>query len=255
MFKTGRLPRQHNPAVPHLSSLIAGQKLPPPPSTVNYLAAMPNSLGMMLNDQLGDCTCAAIYHAIQVWTFVASGHMQTNPDSDVLKTYEEFCGYDPMDPSTDQGGVEQYVLADWLNEGAPLADGTTNKLAAWVEVDVRNTNDIKRVIDDCGVCYIGFEVPSNIMPQNAPPPSVWKVQAGSRIIGGHAVVLAGYDSSEANLISWGGKYSMTWDFFEHYTDEAYALVDVDWVKSTGKTPLGMSLQTLTTQMQALKLHH
>jgi hypothetical protein len=255
MLKTGRLPRQFNPMVPHLSALIAGKRLPPPPSTVNYLASMPNDLGMMLNSTLGCCTIAGIYHSIQVWTHVASSHMQTNPDSDVLKVYESFCGYDPSHPSTDQGGVEQDVLGDWLNEGVPLGNGGTNKLAAFIEVDVRNETDIKRVIDECGVCYIGFNVPSNIMPDNAMPPAVWKVQPGAQIIGGHCVVLAGYDANVAHLISWGQKYEMTWDFFQKYTDEAYSLVDIDWVKATGKTPLGMSLSTLTTQMNALKIHH
>lgn len=249
-FKMGRKPRTFRPQVPHLSALIAGEALPAPPASVDYLTTMPGSLGMMLNDSLGDCTCAAVYHAIQVWT-AHTGTLQTNPDSDVLSIYEKFCGYVPGNPNTDQGGIEQVVLGDWLTQGVPTGCGD-NKLAAWVEVDPRNTDDIKRVIDDCGVCYIGFDVPANIMPDNAPPPSVWTYVPNSPIIGGHAVVLAGYNDNVADLISWGGKYSMTWEFFHEYTEEAYALVDKDWVTATGKTPLGMSLDTLTSQMDAMK---
>lgn len=251
MYRMGRKPRTFRPNVPHLSALIGGQTLPAPPASVDYLSKMPSSLGMFLNDQLGDCTCAAVYHAIQVWTF-ATGTMQTDPDSDVLAIYEKFCGYVPGNPATDQGGIEQNVLHDWLTQGVPTLTGT-NKLYGWVEVDPRNHTDIMRVINECGVCYIGFDVPSNILPPDgAPPPNVWTYQPGADIEGGHAVVLAGYNASELMLISWGAKYSMTWEFFDNYVMETYALVDADWVKSTGETPLGMSMQTLNQQMDSMR---
>ena len=55
-FKLGRLARGHNPAIPHLSALVAGQTLPPPPPSVDYTAQMPANLGMMMNDTLGEST-------------------------------------------------------------------------------------------------------------------------------------------------------------------------------------------------------
>ena len=100
-FMLGRLARAHDPRIPHLSALLAGKTLPPPPAQVDYTKGMPKNLGMMLNDTLGDCTCAAVYHAIQVWTFNASKGkaIDTEPDSDVEKLYELACGYKPS-----QGG-------------------------------------------------------------------------------------------------------------------------------------------------------
>lgn len=256
-LKLGRKPRIFNPAVPHMSALMSSRDrrhIGPPPATADYLSKLPNDVGMMLNDQLGDCTCAGIYHALQVWTGNVA-QMQTNADVCVQRTYEMFCGYDPNNPGSDQGGIEQDVLKDWQVQGVPLTvGGTSNKLAAWLEVDPRNIDDVKRTINDCGLCYIGFDVPENILPADgSPPPNVWSIDPNAQIIGGHCVVLGAYDDAGAGLISWGNpRFKMTWDFFRQYTSEAYALVDEDWVDATGKTPLGMSLTDLTALMAALK---
>jgi hypothetical protein len=255
-YKLGRLHRSYDPRVPHLSALRAGQTLPPPPAAIDYTINMPQNLGMMLNDTLGDCTCAAVYHAIQVWTFNASKgeNMVTEPDKDVEKLYILACGYNPRVGGEGPGGNEQHVLTYLLKTGAPV--GPTGKLkqkiAAFVEVDPRNINDVKQTIADCGVAYIGFNVPAFLMPANAPPPAVWNVQStDTNIIGGHAVVLAGYDANGARVISWGQYYTMTWAFFSQYVDEVYAIADNDWIEAKGTTPGGLSLAELEQQMQAL----
>lgn len=255
----GRKPRTFNPRVPHMSALMAPLKsLPPPPPTMDWLSALPDDLGMMMNDQLGDCTCAAVYHAIQVWTFNASGKLDTEPDQDVLRLYELACGYNPADPSTDQGGIEQDVLGYWKLHGAPLGAVTghrhqqlVNKLAAFVEIDPRVTDDVKHGIADCGLVYIGFQVPAFLM--DGEPPAVWDVNpsADNSIIGGHAIVLPSYDSAGLGLISWGAKYKMTWGFFAQFVDEVYAPADPDWISAKGTTLAGLTLAELEAQMAAI----
>ena len=128
-----------------------------------------------------------------------------------------------------------------------------NKIAAFVEVDPRNTDDVKRTIAECGLAYIGFNVPQSVQPAGQNPPAVWDyVPSQSSIVGGHAVILAGYDSNGARVISWGQYYTMTWNFFAHFVDEVYAIADRDWVEKTGNTPGGLTLDQLESQMQALK---
>jgi hypothetical protein len=256
-FKLGRLKRAFDPRIPHMSALLAGRTLPAPPPSIDYTKGMPTNLGMMLNDTLGDCTCAAVYHAIQVWSFNASGTIDTEPDSDVEKLYELACGYNPKTPGEGPGGNEQHVLTYLLRTGAPFGpSGTTfNKIAAFVEVDPRVTGDVKSTIADCGVAYIGFNVPAYIMPAGQDPPLVWDytpADANAKIVGGHAVVLAGYDANGARVISWGAYYTMTWAFFAKWVDEVYAIATQNWVNAKGTTPAGLSLQALEVQMQALK---
>jgi hypothetical protein len=55
----------------------------------------------------------------------------TEPDSDVLKLYEEACGYKPNDTASDRGGNELSFL---LWRGAPIGDATqVDKIVAFVE--------------------------------------------------------------------------------------------------------------------------
>src|SRR5690348_16644723 len=138
--KLGRRPRARSPRVAHMSALTAGRVLPPPPPAADYLSALPDDLGVMLNSELSCCTCSAVYHAIQVWTANAAAAMDTEPDAEVLRLYELACGYVPADPSTDQGGVEQHVLRYWLRRGAPVTTGL-NRLGAFVEIDPRAIDD------------------------------------------------------------------------------------------------------------------
>ncbi len=256
-YKLGRLRREFDPRVPHLSALLAGKTLSPPPPSVDWTKGMPPNLGMMLNDTLGDCTCAAVYHAIQVWSFNGSGQIDTEPDSDVEKLYELACGYNPNTPGEGPGGNEQHVLKYLLTRGAPTgpSGGTTNKITAFVEVDPRVTDDVKRTINDCGVAYIGFNVPAYIMPPGGDPPAVWDYkpsEANAKIVGGHAVVLAGYNGNGFRVISWGQYYTMTLAFFGKWVDEVYAIADQTWISAKGTTPGGLSLTQLEQQMQALK---
>jgi hypothetical protein len=249
-MKLGRKPRIWNPAVPHWSALKMARAPIKVPAATDYTAGLPADLGMMLNDTLGDCTCAAIYHARQVWSNAAQGAIDTQPDAEVEAAYEQFCGYVPGDPSTDRGGNEQSVLTDWVKLGAPLAGGV-DKLARFIEVDPTNAGDVDRAIYECGGVYIGLNVPAFLMAGT--PPAIWDVDpAGDNsIVGGHAVFVAGYSLGGVKLISWGSVYEMTWAFWRQFVEESYALADNEWIKAKGLTPLGLSLAQLEAQMQAL----
>lgn len=251
--KYGRLPRARNPAVPHYSAIVAGRRqlLTAAPPSADYAQGMSASLGAMLNDTLGDCTCAGAGHSRQVWTFNANPPMETPSDSAVESLYEQACGYVPGDPSTDQGGLEQSVLTYWMNKGF---DG--QELTAFVEVDPANLNDVRQVIFDCGLAYIGFNVPAFLEQNGMVPGSTWDVDPSGdqSIVGGHCVVLPGYSSPAATfrVISWGSLYTMTAAFFAAFVDEVYGLVDSDWIKATGLTPAGLSITQWQAQMAALQ---
>ena len=254
--KLGRLARGHDKRIPMLHDLLAGAAQPTPPAALDYTKGMPANLGMMLNNTLGDCTCAAFYHALQVWSFNCGAPIDTQPDKDVELLYEKACGYKPSGGGEGPGGNEQKVLTYILRDGAPSGPSGTQvkKIAAFVEVAVANQENIKGTIADCGVCYIGFNVPQFIMPPGKPPLSVWDVdpKGDNTIVGGHAVVLAGYNAAGARVISWGQYYTMTWTFFEKFVDEAYAIADPDWITAKNTTPGGLTLAQLEAAMKALK---
>lgn len=262
-FKLGRKARTYHPAVPHLSALRAGAPSSAPPASVNNTVGLPTDLGQMLNNTLGDCTCAGYYHALQVWSVAAGKACLTEPDGEVEALYEACGGYVPGDPSTDNGCVEQDVLQYLLNTGAPMAAGSPHKLLAFYEVDSRNLDDVRWTICDCALAYIGFEVPAYLMETLTAPGSVWGLpgeagipaNADTTIEGGHCIILPGYQPA-GNFagISWGSAgYQLTPGFIGEFVDEIYGLLDGEYLLATGKTPGGLTIAQWQQQVKPLQI--
>lgn len=260
-MKLGRLPRAYDPRVPHhaaLKAMLRANAVARPAllDRVDHVAGLPADLGAMLNTELGDCTCAAFYHFLQVITQQALGYTVTEPDSCVLQMYEEAAGYRHSDPSTDKGAVEQDVLRYLLNTGAPMSDGTRHTIRSYVEIDVTNLDDVMECVQEFGACYIGLSVPSGFMEDVGNTVRVWDARPNyGAIEGGHAVIITGFNraAQTLDLISWGTRWTMTFSFWRKYVDEAYALVDY-WLieQQNGRTPYGLDLATLDGLSSALR---
>jgi hypothetical protein len=181
---------------------------------------------MMLNDTLGDCTIAGVGHAIQVWT-LAKGNEVTVADSTVLQYYEQWDGYNPNNPSSDQGGVELDVLNDWRQQGS--AD---HPLLAYADPDPQDSLHVQQAIWLFGGLYIGLQLPTSAQTQD-----VWDVGSGPNgepgSWGGHCVFVPDYDADTLTCITWGQLKKMTWGFWGTYCDEAHALLSTDWKPQAG----------------------
>lgn len=253
-YKLGRTRRRFDNRIPHFSHLKFLGALVSIPAYVDNTIKMNPDCGLMLNDSLGDCTCAAFYHAVQVWSACATPSELTEPDACVLQMYEEATGYNPGDAPTDQGADEQSILKYLLNTGAPMNNEQRNKIQAFVEIDPTNIPDVQRAIYECGVAYIGINLPNSVMNNANDATKPWDVGGDESIAGGHAVVLVGYDT-DANLfklISWGTMYHATEAFILKFCEEAYGMADATWIKSTGLTSAGLSLDALDALMQSIK---
>jgi hypothetical protein len=238
----GRQPRVFRPQL-NLSAVIGAARKPPPiPASLNNGDGMPTDWGMMLNDRLGDCTCAAFYHFLQLVSHKSRHWTVTEPDERVKELYREAAGYVDGDASTDNGAVEQNVLAHLRDTGAPIdpVDGRTrHKILGFAEVNHRLLDDVRRAIYVGGAAYIGFDVPVYLMQRLQ---HTWDVDPGgdNRVEGGHAVILTGYDPAGFRVISWGVEYYMTNAFFQSWTEETYLIADPTWLDVTGRTPANMS---------------
>ncbi|MGA2890321.1 MAG: hypothetical protein ABSE51_19935 [Terracidiphilus sp.] len=213
--------------------------LPPPPPSADWTKGI-TAWGIMLNDTLGDCTIAGAGHAIQVWSANA-GSETTVTDSDIETAYEQWDGYDPSDPSTDQGGVELDVLNDWRKSG--LAG---HKLLAFAAANQANLDEIRQAIALFGGVYIGVSLPLTAQGQAewiiAPDNGSGNAAAGSW--GGHCVFVVGYDETTFTCISWGQLIKITLPFWQAYCDEAYALIGADWINTGGQAPSGLDASQL-----------
>ena len=243
--KLGKQTAHHDSRFPMLSKYTAS--LPPAPAATSYDSKITN-LGMMLNNTLGDCTCAAVGHVIQQWTAEAQKKQVIIPDPDILKLYEVVGHYNPDNPKTDRGAIEINVLNYWLAN--PFVG---NKLSAFCALEPQNLQDIKDAVYIFGNCYIGLQ-----MPLSAQGQTVWTLPPGGATgkgapgsWGGHAVPIVAYDARGLTCITWGELIRMTWQFWNAYCDEAYGLLSPDWI-AAGKAPSGFDSQQLITDMGELK---
>jgi hypothetical protein len=249
--RLGKRAAKHDPRTLQLGKYLTSD-IPAPPASVNNSYGI-TSWGMMLNDQLGDCTIAGCGHAVQAWT-AANGNELTLPDSVILSYYETWDGYVLGDPSTDQGGVEVNVLNNWRKYGFGYRKGHVGSdiLYAYADPSPGNVTHIKQAISLFGGVYIGIELPITAQSQ-----TIWDVVGNPQTDpnsapgswGGHCVWVLGYDANYLTCVTWGGLLKMTWAFWAAYCDESHALLSHDFVKLIGKSPSGFDLDTLKQDLQ------
>lgn len=246
--KLGKLPPKHDPRTLMLSRYLL-PTLPPPPLSVDFAAAIP-SWPMYENDQIGDCTCAAVGHMIEAWSRAASRVCTIIPNSAVLKAYEDIAGYVPGDDSTDAGANELDVLNYWRKTG--VGD---HHISAFVGVDPKNINHVKQAMFLFGGLYIGLDLPASAQDQNiwdVPPEGpIGDGEVGSW--GGHAVNAVRYDAAGPTVVTWGMLVRMTWAFWMTYCAEAWAILTPDWIEANGKSPGGFQYSLLQRDLILVEL--
>lgn len=243
--RLGKKPARHDPRTLQMANYLL---LPPIPATQDWTKKASSAWGMMLNDELGDCTCAAVGHAIQSWTANAGPKEITISDKEVVAAYSAITGYDPGDPSTDQGAVEMDVLRYWRKKGIG-----GHKIQAYVALEPKNHEHARAAVDLFGGAYIGVSLPISAQKQ-----SVWSVPPGGPTgqgapgsWGGHAVIVLAYDSHGLTCITWGARKKLTWSFWDTYCDESYAMISPDWVAKNKPSPEGFDLAALQTDLKAV----
>jgi hypothetical protein len=248
----GKQRARHDPRTLQLADYLDTTKLAPAPPAVDWGKKIPaNGWGMMLNDSIGDCTCAAAAHLIQDWTS-NDGELVTLSDDAVLSAYEAVSGYDPKTGKHDDGAVEIDVLNYWRKKG--IGD---HKFDAYVALEPHNHEHIRDSINLFGGCYIGLALPVSAQRQRT-----WTVPPGGATgpgapgsWGGHAVIIVAYNPRRVTCITWGQEKQMTWGFLDAYCDEAYALLSVDdWLHGDKQAPNGLDLETLRNDLEQIKDH-
>jgi hypothetical protein len=193
--------------------------LPTPPATLDNSGKVP-TWPMFGNDTLGDCTCAAAGHMVQLWTTL-TGNPVTPTQTQVVAMYEAITG------GADTGAQEVSVLKYWRKH--PLDN---HSVAAFVKLDLKNRPYIEVAASLFGGVYIGLALPGALDPRNL---AVWDVPASGPVgpwapTDGHAVNIVGYDAAGLTAITWGRVQRMTWNFWDAYCDEAWALLSKDFLQ-------------------------
>lgn len=247
MFKLGKNPAIHDPRTLQMAKYLPATAIAPPPASANYDSKVA-SWPMMMNDTLGDCTCACAGHMIEEWTTYV-GNAYTPPDAAVLKAYEAVGGYKPGQPETDRGAQVIDVLNYWRKTG--LAN---HKILAYVSLEPKNHDQVKDAVELFGNCYLGVQLPISAQKQ-----TVWAVPPGGPTgtgapgsWGGHAIPVVAYDVRGLTVVTWGALKRMTWTFLDTYCDEAFAVLSQDFINKKGIAPNQFKLAELQADLQLIE---
>jgi hypothetical protein len=246
--KLGRKAPRRDARTLQLANYVDHGVLPHVPPKFDWNRAV-KTWPVMLNDRLGDCTCACTGHVIQCWTANA-GQEVILPDDDILRLYEAVSGYDPATGTNDDGAVELDVLNYWRQNGV-----AGHKIGAYVALEPMNHDHLRIATFLFGAVYTGIALPETIQMQDvwAVPPEGPNGAGAPGSLGGHAVPITGYDALGVTCVTWGRLQRMTWGFVDEYMEEAYCLLSAaDWFGGGKVAPSGFDIAALQDDLVALQ---
>lgn len=234
----GKLPAKIDHRTFQFADYLRLGQLPTPPDTLTNSKYV-KSWGMMLNDTLGDCVVAGGGHYIKLCVD-STGKNWTVPDWRVHDTYFHLTG------GQDTGLVELDFLNHWRKEGL-----FGHKIAAFTQIKTKNLDMTKLAMYMFSSAFIGLA-----MPLTAQYQKIWEVTKTSGdgkpgSWGGHCVILVDYNATGPVCVTWGGLLQMTWQFYQEYCEESYALLSGDWIQGTGKSVTGFDYSTLMSDLHSL----
>jgi hypothetical protein len=269
-LKRGALPRSSGVVVPRLSDHIdldavgaAAAQLPWAGDGAVDRQSKVSQWPMYLNDRLGDCTCAAMGHAIAQWTAysgkVPGGAMFT--DNAIQGLYTAVDGYNPVTGANDNGAELYQVCNQMMTGGLKDTAGNVHKLAGYCDVsDFATLARLKDILNAFGSVYLGMNVGSteeNDFGAGKP----WTLPAAGTNVGpggiDHCVVLsfsaindAGVTDNET-IITWGAEQKMNEAWAMTNIGEAVAIFTQDWLDAAGDSPIGQAAQAIVAELAAL----
>jgi hypothetical protein len=216
-YRFGKHPPKHDYRTLRLKNYLT-PALAAPPASYDVLPRVYEKLStsdptqlfpMDGNDSLGDCTIAALAHAVTVFRGVI-GRRKIWDKQAVVKLYLHLTG------GVDSGLNELDVLNYWQSHSA-----SGDKILAFASIDVKNHTHVQQAIQLFGGVYLGFVVQQNCIQEfDARQP--WT--PGPLTQDGHAVFAVAYDSAGVTVLTWGNTQKATWTWWDECVDEAYAIL-------------------------------
>lgn len=203
---------------------------------------------MLDNDREGDCVEAMILHSLQLWAAWIGWSGLNLADGQGQALYTLITGYNPADPSTDNGTSEVDALDFWRKTGVQ-----GHKLDSYADVNPRSPAEVRAGVYLTGALQAGVALPVSAQRQQ-----VWDVagpltdpdnQPGSW--GGHGIPIVAFNAQGPVCITWAGVKQMTWAWFAAYCDELHAPVSHDWLSNSGVTPAGFDVAQLAADVAVL----
>ena len=229
----GRLPKKEDPRTLLMSRYIPLKPVAVPSSTLwtdpkraKKLFGVDLKWGAMLNHTLSCCVESASGHQFQLMS-LNEGRYRVPTDDEIKAFYAGVLGVDPA--SIVAPGPGTYML-DALNYLRKTGIGG-EKATGFTSVNLLSRSDamLRQAIYQFGGVLYGFDCPqSAVDAYRAGDGHPWVVVPGSPSIGGHCILLTGYDSKRYYGVSWGVLKAIDPDFIWQYGAEAYTVLTARW---------------------------
>ena len=246
----GRIPSRRDPRTLQLRRYVAPDIVhsPPPARDWSHPATAP-AWGMFRNDRIGDCTIAAIAHALQAAAANTGRPAPAITDADVIGAYSAVTGYDPARPETDRGAQMLDVLRYLRTAGLAGV-----RFGAYAAINPQSRAELEAAVNFTGFAYVGVDLPLAARDQtvwDVAPPGKHDERYRPGSWGGHAVALLAYDRTHVTLVTWGAIKVATVEWLWSYAGEAWAVIDPLWLRSDGLTPSGFNAELLARDLAAI----
>jgi hypothetical protein len=186
------------------------------------------------NDTLGDCTIAAVAHAVTLYRGLF-GTEKIMPASAVIALYKQLTG------GPDTGLHELDVLNYWRKNRV-----SDDEIIAYAAIDPKNHVHVQQAIQIFGCVYLGFQCQKDVI-QDFQARRPWT--PGPLLQEGHAVVAVAYDGNGVTVLTWGNTQQGTWAWWDECVDEAYGVLPSE-AKKPGFAP-GFNFKQLQSDLTAL----
>lgn len=253
-LKLGKKPAAPRPTDFKFADFAAAIKLPSVPSRFGHGTAYAD-WQMLGNDRNGDCVWAGAAHEHMLLNKVVHGTDVPFDDNAVLGDYTAATGFDPNDPSTDNGTDVHAALDYRRKTGIADANGTRHQIGAYVSLDPKNWQHLEQAAYIFGAVGIGFEFPNTAMDQfNAGEP--WDYVPGTPPPKeGHYVPTVGslHAPDQASAISWAKRQVFTVAFYEQYNDESWVYITPEELHNNQTGLHGFDMEKLNSYLTALRV--
>lgn len=187
------------------------------------------------NNAWGDCVIAGRCNHLLRLERIEQRRTIALYDDDAVNEYKRMTGAEQPEDANDTGLVVLDAMREWKNTGMPT-DGRKGiraarnfTIAAYGELEPQDHQQLKMGVYAMHGIHMGFWLP--VAAQRMTGNGVWDYngeaggewQPGSW--GGHLVYSKAYDKDGVEILTWGQKVKVTWNFIDKYCDEAWAVVD------------------------------
>ena len=214
---------------------------------------MPSTgIPMLGNDSCGCCVWASRLHYLQLAELYVNNNLVQPTDAECIGDYSACTGYDPSNPTTDQGTYVQGpggAIEYWINKGVACA-GKRYFLKNAVAVNHMDLDHLKLALT-LGPVFGG----ATIRVDDALSPFMWDVGT-SAIDGGHEFLIVDCETISTgktyfDICTWDGMWRATDDWVVAQMDEATMVLDPAFFGPSGLDPADMDMAAISAGMAAL----